>query len=167
MDDILTPLATASPDSMHWAWKYWFVLWNTFDYQFCIVGHTNSSFRPDHAAIVASVPLRGIHHTKKSHKSSRVEHFYVLQRCIPYINTLGKETKIKTIITRIKKKKNTDDQFYFSQVPQEEMKDKNRSPNVIFTSVTVRPYCLPMWAKPFIRSGQPLIRNSCFQLFID
>lgn len=105
MDDILTPLATASPDSIHWAWKYWFVLWNTFDYQFCIVGHTNSSFRPDHAAIVASVPLRGIHHTKKSHKSSRVEHFYVLQRCIPYINTLGKETKIKTIITRIKKKK--------------------------------------------------------------
>lgn len=104
MGDILTALATANPDSIHWAWKYWFVLWNTFDYQFCIVGHTNSSFRPDHAAIVASVPLRGIHHTKKSHKSPGVEHFYVLQRCIPYINTLGKETKIKTIITRIKRK---------------------------------------------------------------
>lgn len=72
-----------------------FFLWNTFDYQFRIVWYTNPSFCPNHAAIVASIPLRGIYHIKKSHKSANIEHFYVLQRCIPYVNTLHKETEIK------------------------------------------------------------------------
>lgn len=103
MGDILTASATASPDSIHGACKYWFVGWSTFDYELCIVGHTNSSFCPDHAAIVASVSLCGIYHTEKGYKSAGVEHFYVLQRCIPYVNTLGKETKKENIISHIKK----------------------------------------------------------------
>jgi len=103
MGDILNELAIAGPYSIHWAQQYWFILWNTFNYQFCIVWYTNSSVCPNHAAIAASVPLRGIYHTKKSHKSATVEHFYVLQRCISYINTLGEETKIKNTVSHIKK----------------------------------------------------------------
>lgn len=114
-------LAIAGPYSIHWACKYWVLLWNTFDYQFCIVWYTNSSFCPNHAAIVASVPLRGIYHTKKSYKSAEVEHFYVLQRCIPYINTLGEETKIKNIVSHIKKKiKYWQPILFFSSSPRRE-----------------------------------------------
>lgn len=78
-----------------------FFLWNTFDYQFRVVWYTDPSFRPNHAAIVASIPLCGIYHVEKSYKSANIEHFDALQRRIPYINTLCKETKIKNIVSRV------------------------------------------------------------------
>lgn len=163
-------LAIAGHYSIHWACKYWFLLWNTFDYQFCIVWYTNSSFCPNHAAIVASVPLRSIYHTKKSDKSAKVEHFYVLQRCIPYINTLGEETKIKNIVSHLKKKKKIlTTNFIFLKFPKRGGKIKAEVCICYFYRCLrcVRFYCFPMWVKPFIISGQPLIWNSCFQLFID
>lgn len=103
MGDILTASATASHDSTQGARKYWCVRWGTFDYQLCIVGHTHSSLGADHAAVVARVPLRGIHHAEQSHKPPWVEHFYVLQRRIPYVNALGTENK--TILLVILEKK--------------------------------------------------------------